>query len=60
MEPVPEEWSPDGTKIAYEHGTHTNDVRSGDIWVMEADGSSPTQVTSLRTTESPDWQPATP
>ena len=53
-------WSPDGTKIVFEHGTYTNDFSSGDIWVMAADGSNPTRVTSLGTAESPDRQPATP
>ena len=30
-------WSPDGTKIAY--------IASGEIWLMDADGSNPQQVT---------------
>src|SRR3954462_6144777 len=34
-------WSPDGTKIAYEHATLGGSFR---IWVMNADGSSPTQI----------------
>jgi len=35
-------WSPDGTKIGFEAG--------GDIYVMNADGSNPVNVTN-----SPDW-----
>lgn len=48
-------WSPDGTKIAF------SSERSGnwDIWVMNADGSNPVQITKdpaddLRPTWSPD------
>jgi len=51
-------WSPDGTKIAYEHGTFTTSVRTGDIWVADADGSNPIQVTNLASAQTPDWQPA--
>src|SRR5207244_3679949 len=37
-------WSPDGTKIAY---TVAVGVTSRTIWVMNADGSHPVQVTDL-------------
>ena len=46
-------WSPDGTKIAMVGVTDTNH----DIWVMNADGGSPTPVADLRHDISPDWQP---
>jgi Tol biopolymer transport system component len=35
------DWSPDGTKIAYQQG----DAPNGRIFVMNADGSDPTQLT---------------
>jgi Tol biopolymer transport system component len=46
-------YSPDGTKIAWE--------RNGNIWVMDADGTNPTDVTDTPTAErwesGPDWGP---
>ena len=48
-------WSPDGTKIAF-----TSDRGGGDnIWVMNADGSNPTQVSkeTFRLVTQPDWSP---
>ena len=48
-------YSPDGTKIAF-----TSDRDGGDnIWVMNRDGSNPTQVSdeSFRLLNSPDWSP---
>ena len=42
------DWSPDGTKIAY--------ARDG-IWVMNANGSNKTQVTSGGTDGQPAWSP---
>ncbi|WGM30483.1 amidohydrolase family protein [Brevundimonas sp. NIBR11] len=48
-------YSPDGTKIAF-----TSDRDGGDnIWVMDRDGSNPTQVSdeSFRLLNSPDWSP---
>jgi Tol biopolymer transport system component len=55
-------WSPDGSKIAYtsiEVVVAGNDTtEKGEIWVVNADGSSPTAITSdgaLAT--SPSWSP---
>jgi Tol biopolymer transport system component len=51
------DWSPNGRKIAFEQG----DIGSGRIWVMNADGSNPVQLTSgpgddFGTAWSPDGQ----
>lgn len=48
-------WSPDGRHIAF-----TSDRAGGDnIWIMEADGSNPTQVSkeSFRLLNQPEWSP---
>ena len=45
-------WSPDGTKIAF---TSDRDA-SGEIYVMNADGSNQTRLTSLGG-GAPDWEP---
>jgi Tol biopolymer transport system component len=44
-------WSPDGTKIAF--------VRRGDIFVMDADGSNPTNLTYSQSMDNqgPAWSP---
>jgi len=43
-------WSPDGSKIVVS--------RNGHVWTMNANGSSPTQLTtSFGTNGNPDWQP---
>jgi Tol biopolymer transport system component len=43
-------WSPDGTQIAYERG--------GDIWTMNADGSSPALfIDNGGTEQDPAWSP---
>jgi TolB protein len=56
--PVHEEgpaWSPDGTMIAF---TSERSDLSGDIWIMQADGSDPRRLTTTPVLdESPDWQP---
>lgn len=43
------EWSPDGTKIAYVSGSA--------IWVANADGSTPTNLTSGSSGSAPSWSP---
>jgi imidazolonepropionase-like amidohydrolase/Tol biopolymer transport system component len=48
-------WSPDGRHIAF-----TSDRGGGDnIWIMDADGSNPTQVSkeSFRLLNQPEWSP---
>ena len=48
-------WSPDGRHIAF-----TSDRAGGDnIWIMDADGSNPTQVSkeSFRLLNQPEWTP---
>jgi TolB protein len=54
-------WSPDGTKIAFESNANPdggNPEHDMEIWVMNADGSDPTQLThnSLHD-EGPAWSP---
>jgi hypothetical protein len=49
-------WSPDGQKIAWSSEQLTGVA----IWIMNADGTSPTQLTDTTTVQSdsgPDWQP---
>lgn len=47
-------WSPDGSKIAFESDRSGN----SDIWIMNADGSNPVQVTSHSAKdEQPAWSP---
>jgi TolB protein len=46
-------WSPDGRQIAFRRRG-----RSGDIWVMNADGSNARRITMKTASEvHPDWQP---
>ncbi len=55
-------WSPDGQRIAYSVLAQFDNCNWGDfdLWVMNADGTNPTQVTSGGTLDSPldDDQPA--
>jgi Tol biopolymer transport system component/preprotein translocase subunit YajC len=46
-------WSPDGTRIAF---SSRRDQGNGGIWVMNSDGTDPTQITSEGET-APAWSP---
>ena len=48
-------WSPDGTKIAFQ----SNRAGNADIWVMNANGSNPVNLTASSLTEdsAPEWSP---
>jgi TolB protein len=55
-------WSPDGRKIAFIHGDDADadgNVINEQVWVMAADGSNKTQLTSTDTDhdQTPDWSP---
>ena len=49
-------WSPDGTRIAF---SLSNDICCADIWVADADGSNPRNLTRSRAIDdrSPAWSP---
>ena len=48
-------WSPDGTRIAF---TSDRNGTAGDIWVMNADGSGQTRLTTSNVNEGePAWSP---
>jgi TolB protein len=52
------DWSPDGSKIAYQGSPTVSASKYPEIYVMNADGSSPTQLTHNRVRdENPDWSP---
>jgi Tol biopolymer transport system component len=57
------DFSPDGTKIAFtstRNGNTTAEINNKEIWVMNADGSGPTRLTSNSVEDSdPDWGPDT-
>jgi dipeptidyl aminopeptidase/acylaminoacyl peptidase len=50
-------WSPDGTQIAWRRSGLTV-PESGDVWVMNADGSSKTQLTTDPADLRPAWSPS--
>jgi Tol biopolymer transport system component len=54
-------WSPDGTKIAFESNSNAdgaNPERDMEVWVMNADGSQPVQLThNALHDEGPAWSP---
>jgi Tol biopolymer transport system component len=56
-------FSPDGTKIAFtstRNGNTTVEANNKEIWVMNADGSSPVRLTKNSVEDSdPDWGPDT-
>ena len=54
------DWSPDGARIVYAAASMADDGEGSadptyEIWVMNADGSSPVRLT---TDANPDWEPA--
>ena len=54
-------WSPDGTRIAFESDSDVaggNPERDMEIWLMDADGSDPIQIThNALHDEGPAWSP---
>jgi Tol biopolymer transport system component len=51
-------WSPDGRQIAFQRTTYAFPNVSDSIWVMNADGSNPTQLTpSSENDRYPAWSP---
>ena len=48
-------FSPDGKKIAYSYASGGRRGKSTQIWVMDADGRNPTQLTSEGNNYSPAW-----
>jgi Tol biopolymer transport system component len=48
-------WSSDGTRIAFTR--YSSDWVSADIWVMNANGSEPTPITTGSEFSSPSWSP---
>jgi TolB-like protein len=55
MRPI---FAPDGSKIAFGSNRSLNDRREANIWIMNADGSNPKQLTDNTAFESdPNWSP---
>jgi Tol biopolymer transport system component len=51
-------WSSDGPQIAFSRSTSSSDFSQDDVWVMNADGSSPTKIVESPTDEwELTWQP---
>ena len=48
-------FSPDGRKIAYSHSFPSRQGTQTQIWVMDADGRNPQQLTTQGNNFSPDW-----
>lgn len=53
------EWSPDGTRIAFVVAEDPTDLNGTDVWVMNADGTGATNLTSSPGVRdvAPDWAP---
>jgi len=49
------DWSPDGNSIAFSRQSEDGDTQ--DIWVMDADGLNPLQLTQGHDNDAPDWSP---
>jgi Tol biopolymer transport system component len=50
-------WSPDGSKIAFTSDRGTPANTGNRVWVMNADGSSPQQLTTQYYCQGPNWSP---
>jgi Tol biopolymer transport system component len=48
-------YSPDGNRIVFSNGVEFEGPTSGDIWVMNADGSGLTRLTNDGQSLAPDW-----
>jgi len=52
------DWSPDGSKIAYEAGGTHPFTLTPELWVMNADGTGRVRLThNAVVDENPDWSP---
>ena len=52
-------WSPEGSRIAFSQasGPPVQGVSPFDVWVMNADGSSPVRLTTDGSSSGPSWEP---
>ena len=50
-------WSPDGTKIAFTSDRGTPANTGNRVWVMNADGSLPQQLSTQYYSQNPNWSP---
>jgi serine/threonine protein kinase len=50
-------WSPDGRQIAFSRQALGADSGSSDLWLMNADGTSPRRVTEMTGAGAPVWMP---
>jgi serine/threonine protein kinase len=50
-------WSPDGRQIAFSRQALGADSGSSDLWLMNADGTSPRRVTEMVGAGAPVWMP---
>jgi hypothetical protein len=56
--PASPKWSPDGTKIAFTLRRHTGDGQTSNVYVIDADGSNLTQLTTGSSVDrDPSWSP---
>ena len=50
-------WSPDGTRIAFVHAPRGPAADLGDLYVMDADGTNLSALTTGQAASAPDWSP---